>query len=214
MTDIGSQLRAAREARSLSVEQVFKATRIKSVYLEAIEANRVSALPGPVQARGFVRSYANFLGLDGETLASALDVMGAPVALPTLAVANPIAPVAVKPLATAPARSVPHPARSIDWPLLPKVSPGSGKRDMAPASPGGVPTSLLIFGAIVLFAIGAVLIVSALSSSSRPALAPGSSVPLPIDQPLAAGLMSVPVSIALDVPPAPAFTLAASMVRS
>jgi len=73
MTDTGSQLRAAREAQGLTLEQVFKATRIKVSFLEAIEANQFQALPGPVQARGFVRSYANFLGLDGEQLASALD---------------------------------------------------------------------------------------------------------------------------------------------
>src|SRR5512137_495766 len=73
MTDIGSQLRAAREAQSLTLEQVFKATRIKQPFLEAIEANQFHTLPGPVQARGFVRSYANFLGLDGEHLASVLD---------------------------------------------------------------------------------------------------------------------------------------------
>src|SRR5512139_333201 len=73
MTDIGSQLRAAREAQDLTLEQAFKATRIKQSFLEAIEANQFQALPGMVQARGFVRSYANFLGLDGEHLASLLD---------------------------------------------------------------------------------------------------------------------------------------------
>lgn len=197
MTDIGSQLRAAREAQGLSVEQAFKATRIKAVYLEALEANRVSALPGPVQARGFVRSYANFLGLDGETLASALDAMGTPVPLPTPSAPKPITPVAVKPLAPAPDRSVPRPARSIDLPSLPKISLSGGRRDTAPASPGGVPTSLLIIGAIVLFAIGAVLIVSALSGSPRPVPTPDSNVPLSVDQQLAAGPTSAPVSITL-----------------
>src|SRR5512135_512861 len=78
MTDIGSQLRAARESQGLTLEQVFKATRIKQSFLEAIEANQFQGLPGPVQARGFVRSYANFLGLDGEHLASVLDAEKAP----------------------------------------------------------------------------------------------------------------------------------------
>jgi hypothetical protein len=200
MTDIGSQLRVAREARGLSVEQAFKATRIKAIYLEALEANRVSALPGPVQARGFVRSYANFLGLDGETLASALDAMGTPVPLPTPSTPKPIAPVAGRPLTPAPDRSVPHPVRALDRPSLPKISLSGGKRDTAPASPGGVPTSWLIVGAIVLFAIGAVLIVSALSGSPRPAPAPDSSVPLSVDQQLAAGLTSEPVAITWAVP--------------
>jgi cytoskeletal protein RodZ len=206
MTDIGSQLRTAREARGLSVEQVFKATRIKAVYLEALEANRVNALPGPVQARGFVRSYANFLGLDGETLASALDALGPP----TL---TPAAPVAGKPLVPAPDRSVPHPVRSLDLPPLPKISLNSSKRDTAPASPGGVPTSLLIVVAIMLFAIGAVLIVSALSGSPRPVPTPDSYAPWPVNQPLAAGPMSAPVAVTLDAPP-PTFTLAFSTLQS
>ena len=177
MTDVGSQLRAAREAQGLTIAQVFKATRIKSVYLEALEANRISALPGPVQARGFVRSYANYLGLDGETLASTLDVLGpvTPVAPPP--VVKSTAPVAAKPLSPAPDRSVPRSARSIELPSIPKISLG-GNRDTAPASPGGVPTSVLVIGAIVLFVIGALLIFSALTSGARPLPTPDSNVPL------------------------------------
>ena len=176
MTDVGSQLRAAREAQGLTIAQAFKATRIKSVYLEALEANRISALPGPVQARGFVRSYANYLGLNGETLASTLDALGpvAPVAAPP--VVKPSAPVTVKPLTPAPDRSVPRPTRSIDLPSIPKISLG-GNRDTAPASPGGIPTSVLIIGALVLFVIGAFLIVSALTSGARPLPTPDSDKP-------------------------------------
>src|SRR5512135_1067269 len=92
MTDIGSQLRAAREANGLTLEQAFKATRIKFSYLEAVEANQFDALPGPVQARGFVRSYANFLGLDGEHVASALDADRAP--------ASDVRPLAPQPTAS------------------------------------------------------------------------------------------------------------------
>ena len=177
MTDVGSQLRVAREAQGLTIAQVFKATRIKPVYLEALEANRISALPGPVQARGFVRSYANFLGLNGETLASTLDALGpvTPTAPPP--VVKPSAPVAVKPLTPAPDRSVPRSARAIELPPIPRISLG-GNRDTAPASPGGVPTSMLIIGAIVLFVIGAILILSALTGGARPLPAPDSNEPL------------------------------------
>lgn len=202
MTDVGSQLRAAREAQGLTIVQVFKATRIKSVYLEALEANRISALPGPVQARGFVRSYANYLGLDGETLASTLDVLGpvTPVAPPP--VVKPSAPVAAKPLSPAPDRSVPRSVRSIELPSIPKISLG-GNRDTAPASPGGVPTSVLVIGAIVLFVIGALLIISALTSGARPLPTPDSNVPLSgetrvVDIPSSVAQTAVaPVSITL-----------------
>ena len=201
MTDVGSQLRAAREAQGLTIAQAFKATRIKSVYLEALEANRISALPGPVQARGFVRSYANFLGLNGETLASTLDALGATAPTPAPPVVKSSAPVAVKPLTPAPDRSMPRPARSIELPSIPKISLG-GNRDTAPASPGGIPTAVLIIGALVLFVIGALLIFSALTSA-RPLPTPGSNVPLSgdtrvVDIPsLPAQASFAPVSITL-----------------
>ncbi|MBN1147738.1 MAG: helix-turn-helix domain-containing protein [Anaerolineales bacterium] len=70
---IGQQLRQAREERSLTIEQVAQATRIRIHYLEAMEAGRFDSLPSVAQARGFIRSYAGFLGLDAEGLLNALD---------------------------------------------------------------------------------------------------------------------------------------------
>jgi cytoskeletal protein RodZ len=64
MPTLGEQLRAAREARKLKIGQVVQATRIRSYYLEAIEADDLSMLPSAVQARGFLRAYAEFLGLN------------------------------------------------------------------------------------------------------------------------------------------------------
>jgi cytoskeleton protein RodZ len=64
----GEKLRAAREARKISIEQVVKVTRIRSYYIEAMETDDFSAMPSAVQARGFLRAYADFLGLNFETL--------------------------------------------------------------------------------------------------------------------------------------------------
>lgn len=64
----GEKLCAAREARNLSIAQVVKVIRIRSYYIEAMEADDFSSIPSAVQARGFLRSYAEFLGLDMETL--------------------------------------------------------------------------------------------------------------------------------------------------
>jgi len=188
MTDTGSQLRAAREAQGLTLEQVFKATRIKVSFLEAIEANQFQALPGPVQARGFVRSYANFLGLDGEQLASALDadksaksdVRPMPVA-PTPIVTQP--PAAAKPIMKAPPKpatsTAPKPAvaqpekspQSSSSPRpslrLPTLALNSNKPASSASPGGGIPTWLLIVGAVVLFVLGAVLVISALSSAGQ-----------------------------------------------
>ena len=75
---IGQQLLQAREARSLSLEEAAYATRIKPYYLQAIESGDFSSLPSPAQGRGFIRTYANFLGLDPQVLLADLTEKTAP----------------------------------------------------------------------------------------------------------------------------------------
>ena len=65
-TDVGSRLRAAREAKQLSVREVAKTTKIPVDALDALEANDVARLPGGIFSRGFVRSYAAAVGLHPE----------------------------------------------------------------------------------------------------------------------------------------------------
>ncbi len=60
---IGQQLKQAREAKNLTIEKVVEATRIRAHQIEAIEADDFESLPSPVQARAFLRLYAEFLGL-------------------------------------------------------------------------------------------------------------------------------------------------------
>ena len=64
LTGIGAELRDARLGRGYSIEECQRGTRISRRYLEALEDEEFSALPAPVFARGFLRSYAQFLGLD------------------------------------------------------------------------------------------------------------------------------------------------------
>jgi hypothetical protein len=66
---IGSVLREARNRRKIDLSEVEAATRIRVRYLRAIENEEWDVLPGGVYARGFIRTYASFLGLDGERLA-------------------------------------------------------------------------------------------------------------------------------------------------
>lgn len=66
--DIGQQLRQAREMRQLSLEQAAQATHIRLRYLQALEAGDFAALPSDVQARGFLRAYASYLGIDASAL--------------------------------------------------------------------------------------------------------------------------------------------------
>lgn len=63
---IGTTLRETRERRGITIDEAERDTRIGARYLEAIEAARFETLPAPVYARGFVRSYARYLGLDPE----------------------------------------------------------------------------------------------------------------------------------------------------
>jgi cytoskeleton protein RodZ len=63
--EIGSSLRAAREQRGLELADVERATRIRSRYLRALEEERFDLIPGLVYAKGFLRTYADHLGLDG-----------------------------------------------------------------------------------------------------------------------------------------------------
>lgn len=68
MQEIGRILKEKREELGMTLEDVQQATKIRTRYLEAIEAGNLSALPGMVYARGFIKSYAEFLGLDGQQL--------------------------------------------------------------------------------------------------------------------------------------------------
>ncbi|MHB8147668.1 MAG: helix-turn-helix domain-containing protein, partial [Vulcanimicrobiaceae bacterium] len=71
MPALGERFRAAREARGLSLSDVSEQIRIRSVYLAAIEDENWSAIGAPVYIRGFLKTYARFLGLDaGEVVAS------------------------------------------------------------------------------------------------------------------------------------------------
>ncbi len=67
-TSIGQQLREARQAKNLSLEQVSRLTHIRPKHLEALEAGNLEALPSITQARGFLRAYALHLGLAPDLL--------------------------------------------------------------------------------------------------------------------------------------------------
>ncbi|MBW8012464.1 MAG: DUF4115 domain-containing protein [Chloroflexi bacterium] len=69
---VGSKLRKARIARSLSLEEVARATHIRERYIEALEEGNYGEMASHVQVRGFLRSYADFLGLDSKELLAAL----------------------------------------------------------------------------------------------------------------------------------------------
>ena len=66
MFEIGSSLREARERRNLSYGQVEAETAIRTRYIRALEDEDFHILPGPTYTKGFLRAYAEYLGLDGQ----------------------------------------------------------------------------------------------------------------------------------------------------
>jgi len=64
--DFGAKLREARERRGLTLRVIADRTRISVRVLEALEKNDISRLPGGIFSRGFVRAYADEVGLDPE----------------------------------------------------------------------------------------------------------------------------------------------------
>jgi len=68
MNTVGSLLKGARIAKGYSFEQVEAATKIRTKFLEAIEADDYRQLPSVAYAKGFVRNYSEFLGLNSEKI--------------------------------------------------------------------------------------------------------------------------------------------------
>lgn len=63
---VGEELRMRREQAGQSIADLAESLRIQKRYLEALEDGRVADLPGTVYALGFVRTYAEYFGLDGQ----------------------------------------------------------------------------------------------------------------------------------------------------
>jgi hypothetical protein len=66
MFEIGNSLREARLRRGIEFVQAEGATKIRGKYLRALEEEQFSLLPSPTYVKGFLRTYAEYLGLDGQ----------------------------------------------------------------------------------------------------------------------------------------------------
>jgi cytoskeleton protein RodZ len=69
---IGPVLEQARKERGLTLDDVEQATKIRKRYLAGLEREDYGVLPDAVYAQGFLKTYANYLGLDGENLSRQL----------------------------------------------------------------------------------------------------------------------------------------------
>ncbi len=94
---LGLWLRRARESRQLTLEQARRELHIHLRYLQALEMDDYTALPGEIQVRGFLRNYARFLGLPVEEALARYEaeIEGRPLQLPARAGSENVRPPAV-----------------------------------------------------------------------------------------------------------------------
>ncbi|MDP8217364.1 MAG: DUF4115 domain-containing protein [Candidatus Theseobacter exili] len=68
MDNIGDKLRQAREEKNLTLESVSEVTKVKLVYLKALENDEFEKVVAPTYAKGFLKIYSEFLGLDSSKM--------------------------------------------------------------------------------------------------------------------------------------------------
>lgn len=73
MTTVAEQLRAAREAKKLTIEQVAESTKIRTDHIRALEEGNFNVFSAPIYIRGSVKIYAKLLKLDEAPLLATLD---------------------------------------------------------------------------------------------------------------------------------------------
>jgi len=78
MQTVGELLRSEREKKGLSLKEIEAAISIRVLYINAIEEGNYEIVPGEVYLKGFIRNYANFLGLDGKKMVDAYREAQAP----------------------------------------------------------------------------------------------------------------------------------------
>src|SRR6478735_12287547 len=66
MFEIGNSLREGRVRRGIDFAQAELATKIRGKYLRALEEEQFALLPAQTYVKGFLRTYAEYLGLDGQ----------------------------------------------------------------------------------------------------------------------------------------------------
>jgi hypothetical protein len=83
--EIGSSLREARELQKLELSRIERDTRIRAKFLQALEDEQFDRMPAPAYARGFLRTYADYLGLDAQQFVDEYNAHFAPAEEPQAA---------------------------------------------------------------------------------------------------------------------------------
>jgi cytoskeleton protein RodZ len=88
VVEIGNALRTSRERQGIELGEVERETRIRARYLIALESEQFELLPARAYAKGFLRVYADFLGLDGRLIVAEFDTRFPDAEQPELAPAQ------------------------------------------------------------------------------------------------------------------------------
>jgi cytoskeletal protein RodZ len=128
---IGQRLKQAREARRLTLEKAAEATRIRPQYVQALENDDYSVMSSAAQGRGFLRLYADFLGLNLDEIVSGIK-SSAEQTPPPSAVPAPEMDVA-------PAPATATPAEPASAPTLKEGRPGFWSRLLRRSTPATAP---------------------------------------------------------------------------
>ena len=89
--ELGAMMREMRENLGHELDAVARDLRIRLVYLEAIESGRLSDLPGNAYVSGFLRSYSDFLGLEGDEIVRRFKMAGVEISSqPQLHLPSPV----------------------------------------------------------------------------------------------------------------------------
>jgi cytoskeleton protein RodZ len=83
MSNFGATFRKTREAKGLPLEKIAAETRISTRFLTAIENEAFQSLPGGIFNRGFIRAYADYLGLDSNQVVADYDRLSSTAQEPT-----------------------------------------------------------------------------------------------------------------------------------
>lgn len=205
-TSVGAQLRRVRESRGETTGDVAHSLKLTSRQIEAMEAGRLDLLPGPAFARGFLRNYARYLGVDPAAVLLAYEFEANTQAVELLPVSNAEG---VMPTGGA-SRAVQLPAALIagvllvvviagwyfDWFRMPDEPVAVTEHALEPAGPGEAAN---MSEAVAVPAPG---IMSPAADSVSPALAPMPAPPAVIGS-------TPPVTPSAVAPVPPGATLAA-----
>lgn len=135
MPSFGQKLKAEREKRSVTLDQISLTTKIGTRMLQALEEDKFSQLPGGIFNKGFVRAYARCVGIDEEQAVS--DYLLASGEAPPPRTEEEVAA----------ATETPAPKRSL---LMPAAEPSSRSRSRSRDLPWGLFAALLLVIALAL----------------------------------------------------------------